>query len=49
MHENNSLFNDSNIYDTSKNTDNILDEIMISAVYTKFCATHATHLRGVTG
>ena len=41
VHEDNYLFNDSNIPDTSENSDKILDEIMISA-------THAMPPKGVT-
>ena len=46
--DDNYLFNDSNLYDTSENTDKILDEIMISAVHGTFCAAHATQPKGVT-
>ena len=48
IHENEYLYNDSNIDDTSENTDKILDEIMISTVHTKFCANHTTPPEGVT-
>ena len=47
-HEDNYLFNDSNVYDTSENTDKILDEIMISAAHGTFCAAHATQPKGIT-
>ena len=42
VHDDNYLFNDFNLYDTSDNTDKILNEIIISTAYGTFCAAYAT-------